>query len=63
MLTLLSKYEGKHGVIRDYQHPRLGAIEVVATWKTPGAHVVHVMHWRKARVPLDKAPVKKQKRA
>jgi hypothetical protein len=64
MLTLLQKEEGPCGAWRHWQHPRLGVVETVTVWKDPGAHVVHVMHWRKAEVDQPRSfrkPAKKRK--
>lgn len=60
-MQLISTYHGKYGVIRDYHHQRLGPIQIATVWKDPGAHIVHVMHWRKGEQPATKP--KRRKRA
>jgi len=42
MLRLVYVHWGATGVLRCYQHPKLGMIETVTTWRDPGAHIIHI---------------------
>jgi len=42
MLRLLYVQRGTTGALRRYQHPKLGLIETVTTWRDPGAHIIHI---------------------
>jgi hypothetical protein len=42
MLKLIHAEHGRYGVIRSYQHSKLGAIQTVTTWREPGAHIIRL---------------------
>ena len=42
MLRLISAERGKRGVLRAYQHPTLGRIEIVTMFGRVGADVIHI---------------------
>ena len=46
MLRLISVEKGKVGILRTYQHDRLGLFEVVTVWPNAGAAIIHLQTFK-----------------
>ena len=46
MLRLIRAEKGKVGILRTYQHDRLGILEVVTVWPNAGAAIIHLQTFK-----------------
>jgi hypothetical protein len=69
MLRLLHAERGPNGILRRYQHPRLGLVETITTWREPGALIIRIeterdrQKWRAMVDRLLDRPAKRKSRS
>jgi hypothetical protein len=56
MLRLIHAEEGRAGVLRHYQHDRLGMLVIVTVWGKPGADVIHLQTYKLRAATPDDGP-------